>query len=847
MAALSSRPDLRHFAKGFTDLKQTTGTKHRHIQKVILGVSAGLVTNDVHNAMRATLDFIYYAQLRTHTTNTLVLLADALATWHSYKHVFVRLKVRDMSSYFRINKLHCMDHYPELIIKLGVPNGFNTELPKRLHIVTAKVPYKSTNHKNFLNQMCTYLTWCESLTQFDRFLKWATTPERMAFDISPVASAPVVAFTTVGVPPAILDVPSTLRGTVQAQWSLPRMFYNMTQLSLHYMYNATDFMPELNNYLRIRNPPPKAFPTSKTNILVYNQAILQLSNPFEDGVEDAVHTYPAGIIGELEETTVEGRFYTVLVRDDWVSDEEPKLLGINGFRIAQVQVIFILPEPFGVPEALAYVELFTVPHCEGPITNIGMHRSDATQCDAPPIPDLNHPARIQPTMQSDRSPPKKKQKYVPDRPQALSTPVMTLRANHSRSQSLPRVKNAASPVSATVRRATSVHPTPPQTTRKSSNSVTASQLAPIPAPVFCSDTKPRNPLKDVEDPKPSSSDETSSNSDNKSSSKSHASDSKSDSELKSTAQPAEAPTPIELNMSSSPAREQTRPKQDIKTSAELDNEIANLRAQIVARERARARLAESSSECTPTPFPKPSRATPVPAPNLSRATPAPKSSNRRSCLKAPVKAAVQVKESVVVVEEEEEEGLNGDREEVDGGTEAEEKEKVAKLTQQVLDCATGRHVLDVMKTLTGAAHTKDAKPPLFDAEKWPVYRSDDLIRPQWDLPFEENMKAWGTDYDNAVMDHSRIKGAHADHIRGLTSEQFCKILQCRTFATMVRLWKQAKEGKLDEWSNARKIAGHVANWKKGKAKIRKAGLEASGLDRDIFGKKKENIPMEAAC
>ncbi|KAG9085037.1 hypothetical protein FRC07_013476, partial [Ceratobasidium sp. 392] len=345
--------------------------------------------------------------------------------------------------------------------------------------------------------------------------------------------------------------------------------------------------------------------------------------------------------------------------------------------------------------------------------------------------------------------------------------------------------------------------------------------------------KSRDPWKDVEDPKSSSSDETSSDSDDESSSESRASDSKSDSERKSTAQPAEAPTPIELNMSSSPAREQTRPKQDSKTSAELDDEIAGLRAQIVAREREQARLvAESSSERTPTPPPKPSRATPVPAPKSSRATPAPKSSNRRSRSKAPVKAPVQVEESVVV---EEEEGLNGDTEEVDGGAEAEEKEKVAKLTQQVLDRATGRHVLDVMKTLTGAAHTKDAKPPLFDAEKRPVYRSDDLIRPQWDLPFEENMKAWGTDFDNAVMDHSRIKGAHADHIRSLTSEQFRKILQRGTFATMVRSWKQAKEGKLDEWSNARKIAGRVANRKKGKAKIRKAGLEASGLDRDKFG------------
>ncbi|KAG9126809.1 hypothetical protein FRC07_001882 [Ceratobasidium sp. 392] len=212
---------------------------------------------------------------------------------------------------------------------------------------------------------------------------------------------------------------------------------------------------------------------------------------------------------------------------------------------------------------------------------------------------------------SDRSPPKKKQKYAPDRPQALSTPATFLRASDSRSRSSPRVENAASPMAATSRRATSAHPTAPQTTRRPGNTAMVSRLAPIPAPAFRSDTESCGPLKNVEDPK---------SSDEESSSESSSSDSKSSSsrsELKNSARPVEAPMPTELHISSSPAREQT-PK-------------------LAAREREREATlaAESSSERTPTPPPKPSRGTPVPASNLSRAPHPPKVVQRRP--KAPAR------------------------------------------------------------------------------------------------------------------------------------------------------------------------------------------------------------------
>jgi hypothetical protein len=37
-------------------------------------------------------------------------------------------------------------------------------------------------------------------------------------------------------------------------------------------------------------------------------------------------------------------------------------------------VIFTLPIAYGVPEPLAYIELFTTPNTEEPIANVGMYR-----------------------------------------------------------------------------------------------------------------------------------------------------------------------------------------------------------------------------------------------------------------------------------------------------------------------------------------------------------------------------------------------------------------------------------------------------------------------------------------
>lgn len=181
-ACLPSHTGVRHFNHGFTKLKQTTGAEHRAMEQVFLGVIAGLVPNDVHDAVRAILDFIYYAQLPFHSIDTLSLLSDALERWHTHKGAFIRHNVRP-DFRFNINKLHTMEHYTRCIINLGSADGYNSELPERLHIEYTKTAYKTTNRRSeYTKQMCKYLGLFEAVCSFSDFIEWVKSPQGIEFD-----------------------------------------------------------------------------------------------------------------------------------------------------------------------------------------------------------------------------------------------------------------------------------------------------------------------------------------------------------------------------------------------------------------------------------------------------------------------------------------------------------------------------------------------------------------------------------------------------------------------------------------------------------------------------------------
>ncbi|KAJ3558680.1 hypothetical protein NM688_g777 [Phlebia brevispora] len=169
--AMTAHPDLRYFHKGISLISQWTGTKYKNTEKVFLRVIAGAAEKDVILAVRAVLDFIYYAHFETHTEESLQNLDRAWQAFHRYKHVFLRNEVRKQPA-FNIPKLHLMIHYVHSIRLLGTADGYSTEGPERLHIDFAKLGYCASNRKQYISQMATWLNCQEAVRHFEGYLQW---------------------------------------------------------------------------------------------------------------------------------------------------------------------------------------------------------------------------------------------------------------------------------------------------------------------------------------------------------------------------------------------------------------------------------------------------------------------------------------------------------------------------------------------------------------------------------------------------------------------------------------------------------------------------------------------------
>ncbi|KAG1884906.1 hypothetical protein F4604DRAFT_1676341 [Suillus subluteus] len=182
--AIPDYPGLRHFKKGISSIKQWTGTEHKEMQRIFMALITGAVPSRVAIVTRALLDFCYYARLHTHTSESLDALENALAIFHAHKDV-----LQELAS-----------------IKLfGAADGFNTELPERLHIDFAKEAYRASNKRDYEEQMVLWLQRQEAIFCRTTYLEWVaeraacqtereseydsdSDAENEGFDVVPVAS-----------------------------------------------------------------------------------------------------------------------------------------------------------------------------------------------------------------------------------------------------------------------------------------------------------------------------------------------------------------------------------------------------------------------------------------------------------------------------------------------------------------------------------------------------------------------------------------------------------------------------------------------------------------------------------
>ncbi|KAI0062769.1 hypothetical protein BV25DRAFT_1870210 [Artomyces pyxidatus] len=325
--------NTRLFTKGITKLSRVSGTEHKDMCRILLGLVVDLRLPDnaspvrVIRAVRALLDFLYLAQYESHTTETLRALNNALDQFHENKDVFTELGVRE---HFNIPKLHSLIHYANSIELFGTTDNYNTEQSERLHIDFAKDAYRATNKKDEYPQMTTWLERREKVARHADFIKWRASghPE---FQHSDTHDSPIH-----------MHLQMTKNPTLKA----------VSFTTLADDYGAVDFSDALADFVTHHNYPnlPAAaarqradntlIPTQTVavhhNIKFWNHDALQR----DDGTDarDAVHVRPER--KDKRGRAVPARFDTVLVK----TGASQGAGGIAGYRVAQVRVVFQLPD-----------------------------------------------------------------------------------------------------------------------------------------------------------------------------------------------------------------------------------------------------------------------------------------------------------------------------------------------------------------------------------------------------------------------------------------------------------------------------------------------------------------------
>ncbi|KAG2141516.1 hypothetical protein BD769DRAFT_1349437 [Suillus cothurnatus] len=363
--AIPDFPGLRHFKKGISAVKQWTGTEHKQMQRVFVGLLAGAVPSQVLVVARAILEFSYFAQLRTHTSDTLQFLENALAVFHANKDILHELEVRE---HFNIPKLHQLSHYVQSISLYGTTDGFNTELPERLHIDFAKEAYRASNKRDYEEQMALWLQRQEAVFLHSSYLEWLSVQSQSAtiaghadhdHDIdsgsdsemedlqfesraAPAKAPPVIGQCVLHV---LANTPAHPRTSVQ---------------QLITAHGAVSFLPALKLFLHKHMSKNRIVPGPQDRFDVFRQVVIVA--PPDPRVGESprrwrIRATPEVSPGPGRKPGSPAKFDMALINN---GARTTNLQTLDGAQVAQVRVIFTLPRQFGTySRALAYIEWFT--------------------------------------------------------------------------------------------------------------------------------------------------------------------------------------------------------------------------------------------------------------------------------------------------------------------------------------------------------------------------------------------------------------------------------------------------------------------------------------------------------
>ncbi|KAG1841961.1 hypothetical protein F4604DRAFT_1597759 [Suillus subluteus] len=362
--AVPNYPGLRHFKKGISTVKQWTGREHKEMQQVFIGLLTGAVPSHVLVVARSILDFSYYAQLQIHTTETLEALQTTLDVFHANKDILKELAIR---KHFNIPKLHQLTHYVQSIMLLGTADGFNTELPERLHIDFAKEAYRATNKRDYEEQMTLWLQCQEAVFLLVAYLDWlaqhpllpAGHAEPRSFDPGFDSDSDSESEEMEAASPNTTSSLVTSKEVTHILAKAPAHPHQSVE-KIVTAHGATDFLPALQTFLQKNLPQTTGVvPGVHDHFDVYRQAVIVA--PPDRRVGDApkrwhVRARPE-VVASGRRSGCPGRFDMALISD---TPRSSGLRTLDDVRVAQVRVIFTLPRQFGTySRALAYIEWFT--------------------------------------------------------------------------------------------------------------------------------------------------------------------------------------------------------------------------------------------------------------------------------------------------------------------------------------------------------------------------------------------------------------------------------------------------------------------------------------------------------
>ncbi|KAH9947697.1 hypothetical protein B0H21DRAFT_778363 [Amylocystis lapponica] len=339
---MPSLTGLRQFKNGISSVSQWTGAEHKEMEKIFVGMLASAVDVRVIQAVRALLDFIYLASLQSHTTETIRRLRAALDDFHTHKDIFLETGARH-PAHFNIPKYHAMEHYPDLILRFGSTDGYNTEWSERLHIDYAKDAYRASNKKDYTVQMTRWLSRQEAIDRFGVYLECSDADIIVSRSDSQ---------------PQDHEVAVNHQDDIHCNCTVS--IKKTTTYRIVLDHNASQFLHALQTFLRgngslIIPQPFDRFDLFKCLVFHLPDVAEANSNKLLNIVRAAPPVprvgrraaHPAYLDFALLRTG-EGNTYT---------DGTP----MHGLRVAHVRVIFKLPKVFNIETThpLAYVEWFT--------------------------------------------------------------------------------------------------------------------------------------------------------------------------------------------------------------------------------------------------------------------------------------------------------------------------------------------------------------------------------------------------------------------------------------------------------------------------------------------------------